>query len=110
MFPTDIRLRGTELTFMSFLEQSGAHLDAVGVHTRSADQVSGCDQDFAAVSALGPGSQYPHRVTHPDIMCCRLRGSLGSHGMLLLKLLANLPRHGFLPLEELIGIHCHALS
>ena len=42
MFPTNIRLTGTELTLMWFPELSGAHLDAVGVLTNPADHLSGC--------------------------------------------------------------------
>ena len=110
MFPTNIRLTGTKLTFMSLPELSRAHLDAVGVLTDPADHLSGCGPDFGAVSAHRPGSQYPHRVPHPELMRCRLWGGLGSHGVLLLELLANLPRRGLMPREELLGIHCHAFT
>ena len=90
MFRTDVRLTGTELTFMSLPELSGAHLNALGVFINHADHVSrwkpGCD----AVSAHGPGPQYPHRVTHRELMRCRLQGGPGSHGVLLLELLPQL--------------------
>ena len=39
MFTTDIRLTGTELTFMSRPHLSGANLDAVGVLTNPADHL-----------------------------------------------------------------------
>ena len=98
MFPMDIRLTGTDLTFMSFPELSGAHIDAVGVLTNPADHVSACEQGLGAVSAQRPRSQYSHLVTHPELVQCRLRGGLGSQAVLFLELLANLPRRGLLPL------------
>ena len=70
---------------------------------------NGEGQTFS-LTAHRPGSQYPHWVTHPERVQCRLRGSFGSDGVLLLKLLTNLPRRGLLPLEELLGIHCHAFT
>ena len=51
MLPTDIRLTGTELTFISVREMSGAHLDAVGVLINPADHLSGCEPGFGVVSS-----------------------------------------------------------
>ena len=74
MFPTDITLTGTEFTFMSFPELSGARLDAVGVLTNPTDHLTRSEPGFGAVSAHRPGSQYLDRVTQPELMRCRLSG------------------------------------
>ena len=110
MFPTNIRLTGTELTFMSLPELSGAHLDAIGVLTNPTDHLSGCEPGFSTMSAHRLGSQYSNRVTHPELISCRFRGGLGSDGMLLLELIANVSRRDLLPREEVLGIHCHAFT
>ena len=95
---------------MSLPQQSGAHLDAVGFLTNPADHLSVIEPRLGAVSAHRPGCQYPHRVTHPELMRCGLRGGLVSHGVLLLELLADLPRRSLLPRKELLGIHCHGIT
>ena len=110
MFPTEVRLTGTELTFMSLLQLSGADLDALGVLTNPADVLSGFEPRLGAVSAHRPGSQYPHRVTHPELMRCGPQGGLGSHGVLLLQLLANVLHGSLLPREDLLCIHRHAIT
>ena len=108
MFPLQVTFRGTEMTVISLPELSGAHPDAVGVLTNPADHLSGCGPGLGAMSAHRPGSQNPHRVTHPELMRCGLWSGLGSHGVLLLELLANLP--GLLPRKAFLGIHCHAIT
>ena len=110
MLITDVRPPGTELTLMPLPELSGSHSDAVGVLTNPAHHLSGCEPGLGAVSAHRSGSQYPQRVTHPELPSCGLQGGPGSHGMLVLKLLANFLRRNLLQRKELLGIRCHAFT
>ena len=95
---------------MALPELSVTHLDAVGVLTNPADHLAGCEPGLGAVGAHRAGSDHPHRVSHPELLRCRARGGLLTLSMLLLKLLADVPRRLLLPREELLGIHSHAIT
>ena len=114
MLDTEIGFPHTELTFVALPKLSVAHLDAVGVLTNPANHLPGCEPGFGAVGAHGAGSDHPHRVSHPELLRCRARGGLLTHGMLLLELLADVPRRCLLPRKEFLGIHrasvLHALA
>ena len=95
---------------MALPESSVTHLDAVGVLTDPADHLSGCEPGFGAVGAHGAGSDHPHRVSHPELLRCRARGGLLTHGMLLLELLADVPRRCLLPRKEFLCVHSHTFT
>ena len=101
---TDVRLSGTELALMSLPELLGAHLDTVGVFINPAQHLSEREPGFGVLSAHRSGSQDPYRVTNSELMRFRLWGRPGSQGVLLVQLLANLPRHSLLPRKEVLGI------
>ena len=107
MLATEIGFPHTELTFVALPKLSVTHLDAVGVLTNPADNLSGCEPGFGAVGAHGAGSDHPHWVSHLALLRCRTGGGLLTHGMLLLELPADVPRLCFLPRKEFLGVHGH---
>ena len=110
MLATEVGFPHTELTLVALSELSVTHLDAVGVLTNPADHLSGCEPGFAAMGAHGAGSDHPHRVSHPELLRCRAWGGLLTLSMLLLELLAGVTCRCFLPREEFLGIHGHAIT
>ena len=92
MLATEIGFPHTELTFVALPELSVTHLDAVGVLTDPADHLSGCEPGLGAPGAHGAGSDHPHWVSHPEPLRCRARGGLLRHSVILLELLADVPR------------------
>ena len=95
---------------MALLELSVTHLDAVGVLANPADHLSGCEPGFGAVGAHRAGSDHPNQVSHPEVLRCRARGGLLTLGVLLLELLADVPRRCLLPRKEFLGVHGHTMT
>ena len=110
MLATEVGFPHTELTLVALPELSVAYLDAVGVLTNPVDHLSGCEPGLGAVGTHGAGSDHPHRVSHPELSRCRARGGLLTLGMLLLELLADVPRRRLLPRKELLGVHGHTFT
>ena len=110
MLATKIGFPHTELTLVALPELSVTHLDAVGVLTNPADHLSGCEPGFGAVGAHRAGSDHPYRVSHPELLRCRAQGALLTLSMLLLELLADVPRCCLLPRKELLGVHGHTIT
>ena len=110
MLATEVGFPHTELTLVALPELSVTHLDAVGVLTNPADNLAGCEPGFGAVGAHRAGSDHPHRVSHPELLRCRARGGLLTLSVLLLELLADVPRRLLLPREEFLGIHSPAIT
>ena len=92
MLATEVGFPHTELTLVALPKLSVTYLDAVGVLTNPAEHLSGCEPGFGAVGAHRAGSDHPHRVSHPELLRCRARGGLLTLSMLLLELLADVPR------------------
>ena len=110
MLATEIGFPHTELTLVALPALSVTHLDAVGVLTNPADHLSECEPGFCAVGAHGAGSDHSHRVSHLELLRCRTRGGLLTHGMLLLELLTDVPRRCCLPTKEFLGVHGHTVT
>ena len=103
MLATEVGFPHTDLTLVALPELSVTHLDAVCVLTNPAHHLVGCEPGFGAVGAHGAGADHPHRVSHPELLRCRARGGLLTLSMLLLELLADVPRRLLLPREEFLG-------
>ena len=110
MLATEVGFPQTELTLVALPELSVTNLDALGVLTNPADHLSGCEPGFGAVGAQGAGSDHPHRVSHPELLRCRARGGLLTLSVLLLELLADVPRRCLLPRNEFLGVHGHTIT
>ena len=100
MLATEVGFPHTELTLVALAELSVTQLDAVGVLTNPADHLSRYEPGFGAVGAHGAGSDHPHRVSHPEPLRRRAQGGLLTLGILLLELLADVPRRCLLPRKE----------
>ena len=110
MLATEVGFPHTELTLVALPELSVTHLDAVGVVTNPANHLSGCEPGFGAVGAQRAGSDHPRGVSHPELLRCRARGGLLTLSMLLLELLADVPRRCLMPRKEFLGVHGHTIT